>query len=106
MSKEYNNVTLTIYCISKTNNNEYKDDSLNRIMYIYRVFLTVKSFLKEVMLRKLYKSRENISCITNIENTVQKEKSSPLSVVTTVMSKSNIDVEILEERTVVVMSRS
>ena len=70
MSEEYNNVTFTIRYIDETNNNKYKDDFLNRIMYIYRVFLIIKSSLKEIILKELYKLRKNISYITNIENTI------------------------------------
>ena len=58
------------------------------------------------MLKKLYKLRENIFYIMNIENTIQKKKSFLLSTVTTVMSESRIDVEVLEKRTMVVISRS
>ena len=106
ISKEHNNVVFIIRYINETNNNRYRDNLLSRIIHIYRVFLIIKSSLKEIMLRKLYKLRENIFYITNIENTVQKERSSLLSIVTIVMSKSRIDVETLKERTVVVMSRS
>ena len=106
MSKEHNNVTFIIYYINETDDNKYKDNLLDRIMYIYQVFLIVKSSLKEVILKKLYKLRENISCITNIQNTVQKERSFPLSVITIVMSKSRIDIEVLKERTMITISRS
>ena len=103
--KEYNNVVFIIHCINKTNNNEYRSNSLDHIMYIYGIFLIVKSFLKEVILRKLYKLRKNIFCITNIKNTVQRERSFLLSVVIIVMSKSRIDVEVLKEYTMIVISR-
>ena len=106
MLEGHNNVVLAVRCIDDINDSKYRNDLLDRMMYIYRIFLIVKSFLKEIMLRKLYKLRKNIFCITNIENTVQKEKSSFLSVVTIVMSKLRIDVEIRKERTMVVMSRS
>ena len=56
MLKEHNNVVFIIRCIDETNNNKYRDDLLDRIMYIYRVFLIVKSSLKEVILKELYKS--------------------------------------------------
>ena len=68
--KEHNNVVFTIRCIDETNNNKYKSNLLDRVMYIYRVFLIIKSFLKEIILRKLYKLRVNISYIMNIRNTV------------------------------------
>ena len=55
ISKRHNNVVLVIRCIDETNNNEYRSDSLDRVMYIYRVFLIVKSSLKKVILEKLYK---------------------------------------------------
>ena len=74
-------------------------------MYIYRVFLIIKSSLKKVILKELYKLRENIFYITNIRNIVQRKKSSSLSTITIVMSELRIDVEVLEERAVVVMSR-
>ena len=70
ISKEHNNITFTTYYIDETDDNEYRNDSLNRIMYIYRVLLVIKSSLKKIMLKKLYKLRENIFCIINIENTV------------------------------------
>ena len=70
MSKKHNNVTFTIRYIDEINDNKHRNNSLDRIMYIYRVFLIVKLFLKEIMLRKLYKLRENIFYITNIENIV------------------------------------
>ena len=104
--ERHNNVVFTICYIDEINNNKYRNDLLNRIIYIYRIFLIIKSFLKEVMLRKLYKLRKNISCITNIRNTVQKKKSFFLSIITIIISKSRIDVKVLEERTMIVMSRS
>ena len=104
--KEHNNVTFTIRCINETNDSKYKNILLNRIMYIYRIFLIVKSSLKEVILGELYKLQENIFYITNIKNTVQRERSSFLSIITIVMSKSRIDVKILEERTMVVILKS
>ena len=106
MLKEHNNVILIIRYIDETNNNKYKSNFLSRIMYIYRVFLIIKSFLKEVILKELYKLRKNIFYITNIENTVQKKKNSFLSLITIVISKSRIDVEVLKERTMIVISRS
>ena len=33
--KEYNNVVLIIRCIDETNNNKYKSNFLDYIMYIY-----------------------------------------------------------------------
>ena len=35
MSKEYNNIVLVIRYIDKINNNKYRNDFLDRIMYIY-----------------------------------------------------------------------
>ena len=70
ISKEHNNVVFIIHYIDEINNNKYKNNFLDRIIYIYRVFLIVKSSLKEIMLRKLYKLRENIFYITNIRNIV------------------------------------
>ena len=54
--KEYNNVIFIIRYIDKTNNSKYKNNFLDRIIRIYRVFLIIKSSLKEIMLKKLYKS--------------------------------------------------
>ena len=46
MLKEYNNVIFIIRCIDETNDSEYRNDFLNRVMYIYRVSLTIKSFFR------------------------------------------------------------
>ena len=51
--KEYNNVVFTIRHIDETNNSKYKNDFLNRIIYIYRVFLIIKSSLKKSHVKRV-----------------------------------------------------
>ena len=68
--EEYNNVVFVICYIDETNDSKYKNNFLSCIICIYRVFLIIKSSLKEVILKKLYKLLKKISYITNIENTI------------------------------------
>lgn len=68
MLKEHNRVVLAICYINETDNDKYKNNFLDYIIRIYRVFLAVKSSLKKVILKESSKSRENIFYISRIKN--------------------------------------